>query len=74
MGLNGKPKRWNISKIADRRAKLTIIWESGYYSAYMQGTFDARFLEFGLGSLDALCKIYDSAILKHYSLGLFRFI
>ena len=31
----GKSKMWNISKTADRRAKLTKIWDSGYYSAYM---------------------------------------
>ncbi len=31
----GKPKLWNISKTADRRAKRTKIWDSGYYSAHM---------------------------------------
>ncbi len=30
----GKPKMWNISKTADRRAKRTKIWDSEYYSAY----------------------------------------
>ncbi len=25
----GKPKMWNISKTADRRAKRTKIWDSG---------------------------------------------
>ncbi len=39
--LMGKPKIWNISKTADRRAKRMIIWDSGCYSAYMEGTFDA---------------------------------
>ena len=45
----GKSEKWTISKTADRRAKRTIIWESGYHSGDMKGTFDARFLEFGLG-------------------------
>ncbi len=31
----GKPKMWNISKTADRRAKRTKIWDSGYYSTHM---------------------------------------
>ncbi len=46
----GKPKIWNISKTADRRAKLTKIWVLGYYCAHSEGacTFDARFLEFGV--------------------------
>ena len=38
---------------------------------YMEGTFDARFLEFGLGSFGALCKISDSMISKHYSFNSF---
>ncbi len=45
----GKPKMWNISKTGHHRAKRTNIWDSGYYSAHMEGTFDARFIEFGLG-------------------------
>ncbi len=53
----GKPKMWNISKTAIRRAKRTKIWDSACHSAYVEGTFDARFLEFGLGSFGALCKI-----------------
>ena len=48
------------------------LWQSktdenlrlGYYSAYMYGTFDARFLEFGLGLFSALCKISDSTIFE----------
>ena len=48
---------YNILKTADRRAKRAKIW--GYYSAHRQGTFDARSLEFGLGSFGALCKISD---------------
>ncbi len=55
---------WNISKTVDRRAKRTQIWDSGYHSAHMWGTFDARFLEFGLGSFGALCTICDSAIFE----------
>ncbi len=35
------------------------IWDAGYYSADMEVTFDARFLEFGLGSIGALCKSSD---------------
>ncbi len=54
----------NISKTADHRAKRTKIWDSGYYSAHMEDTFDARFLEFGLGSFGALCTNSDSAIFE----------
>ena len=60
----GKPKMWNISKTADRRAKWTKIWVSGYYSAHSEGTFHARFLEFVLGSFGAFCKISNFTILK----------
>ena len=60
----GKPKIWYISKRDNRRAKRTNIWDSGSFSAYMEGTFDVRFLEFGLGSFGALCKIFDSTIFK----------
>ncbi len=28
-------KMWNILKTADRRAKRTKNWDSGYYSAHM---------------------------------------
>ena len=45
----GKPKMWNILKTADRRVKRMKIWDSGYYSAHMEVTVDAQFLEFGLG-------------------------
>ncbi len=38
----------NISKTDNRRAKRMKLWDSGFYSAYMEGTFDARFLQFGL--------------------------
>ncbi len=31
----GKPKVWNISKTANRRAKRTKMWDSWYYSAHM---------------------------------------
>ncbi len=33
--VNGKPKMWNISKTADRRAKRTKICDLVYYSAHM---------------------------------------
>ncbi len=59
----GKPKMWNISKMADRRVKRTKIWDSWYYSTHMDITFDARFLEFGLGSFGALCKISNFTFL-----------
>ncbi len=59
----GKSKMWNILKTAKRRSKGMKIWDSGCYCAYMQGTFDARFLEFGLGSFSALCKISNYTIL-----------
>ena len=65
MGVNGEIKKMsNMLKTADRRAKWTKIWDSAYYSAYMKGTFDACFLEFGLGSFGALCKISDSMIFE----------
>ncbi len=48
----GKSKMWNIS--ADCRAKRPKLWDSGYYSTHLQGTFLARLLEFGLGSFDTL--------------------
>ncbi len=60
----GKPKMWNISKTADHRAKRTEIWDSGYYNAYIWGTFDARFLGCGLGSFGTLCKISDCTIFE----------
>ena len=60
----GKPKMWNIFKTAHRRAKWTKMWQSGSYSVYIQGTFDARSLQFGLGSFGALCKISDSTIFE----------
>ena len=53
---------WNILQTANRRAKRMKLWDSGYYSAYMQGTFDARLLEFGLRSFGALCKISNFTI------------
>ena len=53
----GKPKMWNISKMANRRAKRMKMWDSGSHSACIECTFDARFLELGLGSFGALCKI-----------------
>ncbi len=31
----------NILKMTNRRAKQTKIWDSGSYSAHMEGTFDA---------------------------------
>ncbi len=52
----------NILTTADCRAKRTNIWDSGYYSVYVQDTFDAWFLEFGLESFGALCKIFNFTI------------
>ena len=34
----------------------------GCYCEYMAGTFDTRFLQFGLGSFGALCKISNFTI------------
>ncbi len=59
----GKPEMW-ISKTADGRAKQTKIWDSGYYSKHMEVTFDAWFLEFGLGSFSTLCNISNFTIFK----------
>ena len=44
-----KPKMWNISKTGDPRVKRMKFWDSEYYSAHMQGTFDAWFFEICLG-------------------------
>ena len=60
----GKPKMWDSSKTSDRTAKLGKIWISGYYSAYSEATFDARFLEYGLGSFGAFCKLSNFTIFK----------
>ena len=57
----------NISKTVDRRGKRTKIWGSGYYSAYMQGTFDARFLKCIQGNSLHFAKFPIPRILKHYS-------
>ncbi len=64
IGVHGKPKMLNISETADRRAKRTKSWDSGYYSAHIYGVFYARFLEFILGSFSALCKIFNSTIFE----------
>ena len=50
--------------MAGHRAKQMKIWDSRYHSAHMQSAFDARFLEFGLGSFCALCKIFDSTFFE----------
>ncbi len=67
----GKPKMWNISKKSNRRAKGTKKWDSMYYISHMEGTVDARFLEFGLGSFGALCKIFNFPIFKTLFLSQF---
>ncbi len=41
---------WNILKTADHGTKWMKIWDSGFQGLHMQDTFDARLLEFGLGS------------------------
>ncbi len=69
----GKPKIWNISKMADHRAKLMKIWDSPCYRAHVDGTFDAQFLEFGLGSFGALCQVSDVKIFKRLLLPHFSF-
>ena len=58
----GNPKMCNILKTTGRRAKQTKIWASWYYSAHSEGGFHARFLEFGLGSFGAFCKISNFTI------------
>ena len=60
----GKSKIWNISKTIDRRATRVKIWDSVYYSAHMEVTFDSRFLEWYLGSFGALCKISNFTVFK----------
>ena len=54
----GKPKMWDILRMADHRAKWTKIWDSGY-CAHMEVTF-----EFGLGSFGTLGKISNFTIFK----------
>ena len=61
---------WNISKTVGRRAQRMKLWDSGYYRAHMEVTFDARFLEFGLGSF-AFCKISNFTIFKTLLLSQF---
>ncbi len=61
---------WNISKIDHRTAKGTKIWENLIQCKYA-GTFGARFLEFGLGSFGALCKISNFTIFKTLLLSQF---
>ncbi len=63
-GSMGEPKMWNLSKTAYRRAKWKKIWNPGSYSAHMEGTFDARFLDLRLGSFGALCKISNFTTFK----------
>ena len=43
----------------------------GYYSAHMEGNFDARFHEFGLGSFSALSKISKFTVFKTLLLSQF---
>ncbi len=64
MGVNGKTKNVEYLENSDRRAKGTRICASGYQSAHSEGTFHARFQEFGLGSFGAFCKISNFTILK----------
>ncbi len=67
----GKPKMWNISKMVDCRAKRTTVWDSEYFSAHMKVSFDARFLEFALGSFGVLCKISNCTVFKTLLLSQF---
>ena len=68
---------WNILKTADDRAKRTkfgtrdptmhicsVLLIPNNAHTYMRRTFDARWLEFGLGSFGELCKISDSTIFE----------
>ena len=54
----GKPKMWNISKTTDRGVKRTEIWDSGYYSAHIEDTFDLQTL---------LLSHFSSDSSKHYT-------
>ncbi len=58
----GRPKMWYILKTADRRAKRRKMWDSGYYSTHIEVSFNARLLDFGLGSFGALYKISNFTI------------
>ncbi len=60
LGVSGNQKMWNTSKmIVKRNGRKVGTWGT---TVHIYGTFDARILEFGLGSFGALCKILDSAI------------
>ncbi len=67
MGVNRKPKMWNISKRAVRRVKEMKIWNSGYCSALRYGNFADWFFQFGLKSFGALCTISILRSSKHYA-------
>ncbi len=62
MRVNGKPKMWNISKTLDHRAKLNVGTRGT--TVHIESTFDARFLEFGLGHSVHFAKISDFTIFK----------
>ncbi len=63
----GKPKMWILSR------KGLIVERNGWkFGTRCTTALDARFLEFGLGSFSALCKIYNFTIfLKLFSFSQF---
>ncbi len=54
----------NNLKMADRRAKWMNKFGTQGTTVHICSTFDARFLEFGLGSFAALGKISNVKMLK----------
>ncbi len=65
----GKTEMWNILKTVNRRTKQTKVWGSGYYSAHMEVTFDARFLELGV----IWCILHNFQFLQYLKLFLSEF-
>ncbi len=62
----GNHKVWKVLSMANRRAKRTKIWISGYYGVYIRYVF-VKLVEVILRSVYALCKIPHVKIFKHHS-------
>ncbi len=65
----GKPKMLKISKMANHRAKRMKIWDSGSYSAYMEGTFVPDSLNLVLSHSVHFAKflIFKTPLLSQFS-------
>ncbi len=67
----GKPKMWKSRKRLKRSKPGRQFGTRGPTVHNMEGTFDTRFLEFGLGSFGAICKLSNSTIFKNLLLSEF---